>query len=96
MAIKISGTTVIDDFRNAVNLTDITASGNVQFTSTGGIEIPSGTTAQRPLTPSAGTLRFNTDLSSLEIYDPNLGSFTGVGGGSGAGKGFTYFIATRR
>jgi len=91
MAIKISGTTVIDDSRNAVNLTDITASGNVQFTSTGGINIPSGTSAQRPSTPDAGTLRYNTDLSTLEIYDPNLGAFAGVGGGS---RAFSYYLAT--
>lgn len=34
-----------------------------------GIAFPSGATAQRPATTSAGTLRWNTTLSSMEFYD---------------------------
>ncbi len=36
---------------------------------TGSFIPPSGTTAERPVTPVEGMVRFNTDLSSLEIYD---------------------------
>lgn len=42
--------------------------GAVQFTGNA-IGLPSGTTAQRPTTVSAGYIRFNTDTDSLEIYD---------------------------
>ncbi|QZI94451.1 hypothetical protein MelnitzEXVC044M_171 [Methylophilales phage Melnitz EXVC044M] len=38
-------------------------------TSTGAFDIPSGTTAQRPGSPSAGYTRFNTNLGVMENYD---------------------------
>jgi len=57
---------------------------------------PSGTTAERPQNPPAGTLRFNTDIGSLEFYrgdtlgwesinrtTPNLGGGTGSNTGVG-------------
>ena len=57
---------------------------------------PSGTTAERPQNPQKGTLRFNTDIGSLEYFkggiqgwesidrvNPNLGG----GGGSNLGTG---------
>lgn len=37
-------------------------------TSTGAFDVPSGTTAQRPSSPSVGYLRYNTDLDCLENY----------------------------
>tara|TARA_Y100001937_G_C7098228_1_gene321191 strand:+ start:869 stop:1513 length:645 start_codon:yes stop_codon:yes gene_type:complete len=40
-----------------------------QDSSTGAIQIPSGTTAQRPGSPSAGMMRFNTDSSKFEGYN---------------------------
>jgi hypothetical protein len=33
-----------------------------------GVIIPSGTTIERPLTPSSGTIRYNTTLNVLELY----------------------------
>jgi len=69
MAIKVQGTTVIDDSRNATNLNDLSVSGNVQLTGTGSLKVPSGTTAERPASPSVGELRYNTDESSFEQYD---------------------------
>ena len=61
---------------------------------------PSGTTAQRPQNPEKGTLRFNTDIGSLEYFKgdtlgwesivkttPNLGGGTGSNTGTGA-RGF--------
>jgi len=38
-------------------------------TSTGGLDIPAGTTAERPSSPTSGMIRFNTDTQSTEIYD---------------------------
>jgi len=69
MAIKIQGTRVIDDNRNALNLNDVYANGDINFTSTGSIKIPSGTTAQRPTSAVSGDLRYNTDNSEFEQYD---------------------------
>src|SRR5271154_6831236 len=34
-----------------------------------GLELPEGTTAQRPTGQSAGTIRFNTDISSMEWWN---------------------------
>ena len=58
---------------------------------------PSGTTAERPQNPQKGTLRFNTDIGSLEYFkgdtigwesidrvSPNLGGGTGSNTGTGA------------
>ncbi len=38
------------------------------------LRIPSGTTAQRPVGVSVGTLRFNTDLDVAEIYKADNGT----------------------
>ena len=61
-----------------------TFTGDVVISSTSAIQIPSGTTAQRPGSPTAGDLRFNTTTTSAEIY--NGTAFVAVGGGAtGAG-----------
>lgn len=41
---------------------------NTTINDSGFLKIPSGTTAQRPGSPSAGMIRFNTDLNSIEHY----------------------------
>ena len=50
--------TITVDASNAIN----TAS------STAGLAIPIGTTAQRPANPAAGTMRYNTTIADIEIY----------------------------
>ena len=40
---------------------------------TGGFVPPVGTTAERPALPTPGTTRYNTDISSIEIYDTGSG-----------------------
>lgn len=37
--------------------------------STGGFYLPVGTTAQRPASPSAGMIRYNTTTNLVEIYN---------------------------
>lgn len=41
---------------------------NTTINSTGNINLPSGTTAQRPSTPADGDMRYNTDLGYAEYY----------------------------
>ncbi|NBR25941.1 MAG: hypothetical protein EBU08_19595 [Micrococcales bacterium] len=36
---------------------------------TGGLALPSGTTAERPSSPVTGLLRFNTTLGNYETYN---------------------------
>jgi len=33
------------------------------------LQLPSGTTAQRPASPAAGMVRFNTSLGYAEVYN---------------------------
>ena len=71
--------------------------GTTELTSPYFMVPPSGTTAQRPQNPHPGTLRFNTDIGSLEFFrgdtigwesisrtTPNLGGGTGSNTGVGA------------
>ena len=71
--------------------------GTTELTSPHYMVPPSGTTAERPQNPQPGTLRFNTDIGSLEFYrgdtigwesidraSPNLGGGTGSNTGTGA------------
>ena len=58
-----------------------TVSDNILMTGTGAIDVASGTTAQRPGSPSAGMFRFNSQTSECEGYD---GSAWGEIGGSAA------------
>lgn len=60
MAIKISGTTVINDTTSYVDLG-----------TTGGVRIPNGTTAQRP-SGVAGLMRYNTTEGEYEVWDGTL------------------------
>lgn len=41
---------------------------NVKFTGVEGIKVPVGTTAERPGSPTQGTLRYNSDLGLAEFY----------------------------
>jgi len=47
------------------------ASGVLSYadSSTGGLFLPTGTTAQRPASPSTGQIRFNTTTGSVETYN---------------------------
>jgi len=36
---------------------------------TGGLYLPSGTTAQRPASPATGQMRFNTTTGLFEVYN---------------------------
>jgi hypothetical protein len=48
---------------------EATFSGNVTFGGTGAIIVTNGTTAQRPASPTAGMVRYNTTKSSIEYYN---------------------------
>ncbi|MDA1316508.1 MAG: MerR family DNA-binding transcriptional regulator, partial [bacterium] len=49
-------------------LTTITPGGVLTIDDTGGLVIPAGTTAQRPTTPTTGTIRYNSSTSQFEGY----------------------------
>jgi len=68
-------------------LAGATFTGDVVHNYTTALQIPVGTTAQRPGSPSTGDFRFNSTTTSAEIY--NGSEFTAVGGGAGATGGGT-------
>jgi hypothetical protein len=41
----------------------------------GGLQLPAGTTAQRPTTPIGGMIRFNVTLGYVEFYNSNTSSW---------------------
>ena len=56
---------------------------NTQIPGTEGIDIPSGTTAERPTTPTTGVMRFNTDTNLYEAWDGTQWVTFGAPAGSG-------------
>lgn len=66
----------------SINSPNITSDCN--FSSTGAIKVPVGTTAQRPASPLTGHLRFNSELNQLEMY--GNGAWTRVGDVPGSGS----------
>jgi hypothetical protein len=77
MAIRIQGTTVIDDSRQGTLV-------GLDLTGTGAIKLPVGTTDQRP-TAATGQLRFNSETANFEGYNGvEWGAIAGSGGGGGA------------
>lgn len=66
-----------DDINTAISNVDLTTLTGVEeltFDSTGDEEfgLPAGTTAQRPSSPSAGYIRYNTTESEIEFFDGSL------------------------
>ena len=62
-----------------------TFTGAVIHNYTSAVQLPVGTTAQRPASPSTGDFRFNSTTTAAEIYDGS--AFTAVGGGGAKGGG---------
>jgi hypothetical protein len=67
-----------------------TFAGDVLLSGTGVLDLPVGTTAQRPGSPTSGMIRFNTDLTQFEGY--NGTAWSSVGGGATGGGADTVFL----
>ena len=94
LALTSSGTTVSGrDLLGTANQVSVTngngASGNPTFAiadnavfpGTESVQVPAGTTAQRPAVPVNGDIRYNTDTTRFEIYAGS--SWTTIGAGDG-------------
>tara|TARA_R100001510_G_C7645950_1_gene203260 strand:+ start:1372 stop:2001 length:630 start_codon:yes stop_codon:yes gene_type:complete len=66
-------------------LTGATFTGPIINNYTSALRLPVGTTAQRPGSPAAGDIRFNSTTTEAEIFNGTI--FTAVGGGAGATGG---------
>lgn len=57
---------------NSTNALTIGTDQNVTMNSTGAVVVPVGTTAQRPVSPVNGMIRYNTTIPRLECYIDNV------------------------
>ena len=66
-------------------LSSLTVSGNILMSGTGVLDIPVGTTAQRPGSANTGMFRYNSTLNQFEGYSST--GWGAIGGGAGATGG---------
>lgn len=71
-----------------LSLTGLSYTGNIDSTSTGYLELPSGTTAQRPGSGTSGMIRYNSTLGQFEGYGTAWGTIGGGAKGGGADQVF--------
>ena len=64
------------------------SAGSLSISGTGYVDIPAGTTAQRPGSPNTRMLRFNTNYARYEGYDGSSWGQLGGAGGSGGNAVF--------
>ena len=69
----------------------VTSSGDLVLSGTGSLQLPTGTTAQRP-TPATGDIRFNTSLTQFEGY--NGSGWGEIANGVPAGSVFSFATTT--
>ena len=65
-------------------LAGATFTGEVVHNFTGATQMPSGTTAQRPGSPTAGDFRYNSTTNEFEGYSGSSPAWGAIGGGGGA------------
>ena len=84
--ITIAGTATISGTASVAGT--LSVPGTFTVSATDAIKIASGTTAQRPGSPAAGQLRYNTTLGKFEGYAT---AWASVGGGATGGGADTVF-----
>ena len=94
-----SGTaaTVTDAAQTAITsvgtLSSLTIAGNLLFTGTGMVDMPVGTTGERPAGANTGAFRYNSTLNQFEGYgNTGWGAIGGAGGGATGGGSDEIFV----
>ena len=90
--VLLANGTVATDAINLGQLTTVFT--NPTFSGTGFMLIPKGTTAERPVSPVNGEIRYNTDTSQFEGYQG--GAWGQLGGGATGGGGDEVFVENAR
>ena len=67
--LTVTDTTVSTSNAGSDIVLQVTGNGTVNIDTTTALQIAVGTTAQRPVAPSTGDLRFNSTNTSVEVYD---------------------------
>ncbi len=74
-------------------LSGLTIAGNLLFTGTGMVDMPVGTTGERPAGASTGAFRYNSTLNQFEGYgNTGWGAIGGSGGGATGGGSDEIFV----
>ena len=80
--LTVTDTTVSTTNAGSTIVLTTTGQGTVNINNTTALQISVGTTAQRPASPSTGDLRFNSTLTTVEVYNGsgwvNVGDDTAV------------------
>jgi len=82
--LEATGNTILGDASGdtiTANAGTMNVPNNLNFSGTGSIRLPNGTTGQRP-TPAAGMIRYNVTTGEFEGYTTAWGN---IGGGASAG-----------
>jgi len=87
-SISATATSALSIANSALPKAGGTLSGNVDNTSTGYFDLPTGTTGQRPGSPNSGMVRFNVDTNQFEGYGTAWGALGGGATGSGGNQVF--------
>ena len=69
-----------------------TFAGNILMSGTGTLDLPVGTTGERPGTPNNGMIRYNTTLTRYEGYSGS--AWGSLGGGATGGGGDQWVVET--
>lgn len=67
--LTVTDTTISSTTANANIIIDPNGTGEFQIVGTNGFVIPVGTTVERPTPTPQGTVRFNSDILRVEVYD---------------------------
>ena len=78
--VGVGGTIITTTNTSRVGINSTSPQTTLDIGGTASIKVPVGTTAERPATPDAGFVRFNTDLNTFEGY--NGAEWGGLGGAS--------------
>jgi hypothetical protein len=74
----------VDVPNSRVGIGETSPGVSLDIGTTDAVQMPAGTTAQRPGTPAAGMFRYNTTDGQFEGYTTDWGAIAGSGGGSGS------------
>jgi hypothetical protein len=73
----------VDVPNSRVGIGETSPGVSLDIGTTDAVQMPAGTTAQRPGTPAAGMFRYNTTDGQFEGYTTDWGAIAGSGGGGG-------------
>jgi hypothetical protein len=73
---------------SGINAAGVITATTATFTGTGAVGLNTGTTAQRPASPDAGMIRYNSENEQFEGYSSSWGS---LGGASGSGGDAVFY-----